>query len=921
MIGKTNLEISHKDTAPIKIAKTNLRKFYPSLTDGVPLYALNDVVFSSSPVVDFLKTIDQFTPNEAEKKQSELNKDILLEQISYMYPDGKLMPPWEVKEKIEKLLDHLDKNHAIVGSPFDANERERFFGRLKKGFYFALDIIKKQHDNNEMDDFQTYACLEMIAQGADHCAGRWRKVLDELMTGLNRTNEDEKVLGRNHVISEKLREIFYDARQVVLNQFTDEFIENYLPDVDDGLRIHYESFFQRRLNELKNLNLPISTDADPLLRSDSEFITEAIEDFLRDKNFDEIILEKVTDKLSEKVEKDDEFYMAIIDWSNAYYANKKLNTMIEDQVAFLSNFVFKGFSKELRPASMYVLLEDIDSIRIANESPMKIESFFNMTTDRSYQKKIISFLKCYEHELANPSGDKSIFEQMVHIDGGKTPLLTFCISSGEKKLAMKLIRAGVNVNQVDESIYPRWKQTTQGAVKGRTPLHQAIHMGDMEIAKCLIEHGAKIFEGNLMLDSYFGYTPLDIAVMEHKNDFVQLFTQIAVKDNVNTMVQTGLGQTPILSYLIMHELNNEVEVLLKAGADVRKADMMPFHDGEGQHPLHIAVKKGDAEMVQLLLNYGADPFHDKVYICSKKEQTPFDIALNSFDENILKQLLSHSIQKNIQTLTDEMNHERPILTYLIENEHTDLARFMIDEGANVHICDNNARHSWLSSNPVYVTDVTPMAFAIKNGSIDLVQKLLDKNAHPFDPVLNTIGDTSIHAVNIITEEYKELSTKQRDIMLNLFLDKIEEIPHLPVDFLKSKIKYPDGHIPMLTYVVEKGFNKLAKTMILQGADPNCTDVSSFRGWANGWSKPIRGKTPLHVAVRTQNTEMVNFLLQHGADPSAGIWTMPIRTMLPMEIAQAHKFKAIERLLEQKIYWNQNSMEKNKCIEKQRSFIL
>ena len=153
---------------------------------------------------------------------------------------------------------------------------------------------------------------------------------------------------------------------------------------------------------------------------------------------------------------------------------------------------------------------------------------------------------------------------------------------------------------------------------GDTPLHIACQLGNKDIALLLIQAGA-----NPALKNKNGQTPFDLVKNEilktnlqnQYNLTLALFE--AVQNNSLTDVKQILDRLP----------PNQVSILVNSRTN-------PASAGEGETPLHIAVKNGNREMVKFLLDKGAD-----VNAGDKYEATPLHFACRNGDGYIARMLV------------------------------------------------------------------------------------------------------------------------------------------------------------------------------------------------------------------------------------------------------------------------------------------
>lgn len=126
---------------------------------------------------------------------------------------------------------------------------------------------------------------------------------------------------------------------------------------------------------------------------------------------------------------------------------------------------------------------------------------------------------------------------------------------------------------------------------GNTPLHIAAEHNKPEIAALLLANGADVNAKVSNESRNAGQTPLTLALnsYEHKEMLELLLTHGA---EVNVL---SSGMTP-LSIAVNRNLSDDVELLLANGADP-----------DWQGLLHFAVLHDRTKILEILLDYGADP--------------------------------------------------------------------------------------------------------------------------------------------------------------------------------------------------------------------------------------------------------------------------------------------------------------------------
>ena len=223
-----------------------------------------------------------------------------------------------------------------------------------------------------------------------------------------------------------------------------------------------------------------------------------------------------------------------------------------------------------------------------------------------------------------------------------TPLMT-CSRSGGVDAVRQLLASGANVSAHE-------------TVRGQTALMWAIAEKHVEVGKTLIAAGADV-----RAKSHSGFTPMLFAAQQGDAESARLLLDagvdidgaggdgsaallVATESRHANMVQflldagadasaIGAGRTA-LHAAVQHERPDIAAVLLAGGADpnARLTDRLPRYAGDlasttgplsmiGATPFWLAAKFADLEMMQLLLDHGADSRH-----ASDDQTTPLMVA-------------------------------------------------------------------------------------------------------------------------------------------------------------------------------------------------------------------------------------------------------------------------------------------------------
>lgn len=196
----------------------------------------------------------------------------------------------------------------------------------------------------------------------------------------------------------------------------------------------------------------------------------------------------------------------------------------------------------------------------------------------------------------------------------------------------------------------------------RTPLHYAAELGKLEFAQLLISSG--LLDSVDVLDNN-SHTPLVLSIIKNHVGVVRELLENGQAKAFPTITE---GSKPQFAPLVVACSSNNYEaarLLLQTGG----ADLSEIQDAEGLGALHIVAKGGgDAQLIQLLVEYGADP--------------------NS---------------------VDSFNVWTPIF-YAIQEGHADTVQQLLINGARLDVTDND--------------NLGPIYYAIWEGHVDVLNVLL-----------------------------------------------------------------------------------------------------------------------------------------------------------------------------------------------------
>jgi ankyrin repeat protein len=479
-------------------------------------------------------------------------------------------------------------------------------------------------------------------------------------------------------------------------------------------------------------------------------------------------------------------------------------------------------------------------------------------------------------------------------------------SRGDKDTVRALIKKGLDVNEA------------QG--DGTTALHWAAMKGDAELAQMLVYAGA-----NVRATTRIGaYTPLYLAARGGYSDVVS----ILVAAGADVKATTSNGTTPLMIAAAAGDAKT-LSTLIENGSDVNAKESY-----SGETPLMFAAGFNRPEAVKMLLARGADPrtttrVVDLSALTAPEEeqmarqqganrpptQRPAEIpgATRSYRYNEListqggttalllatRQGFTDTVKALLEGGADinQLNagdRTSPLLSAII-NGHFDLAKYLVEKGANPNVAAFNgvaplfavlniqwAPKSLYPNSKAYQQQQTTY--------LELMQILLDQGADPNARVQRKVWYQSYNSDYAGVDEsgatpfwraayasdvaaMKLLVARGADPNIPTFkpggrpfagegvrqTQDVSGLPPIPYGgpgvmplHAASGVGYGEGFAANSHRYAPTGFLPAIKYLVDElGADVNAVDHE--------------GNTPLHLAASRGDTESVLFLVSRGAD--------------------------------------------------------
>jgi ankyrin repeat protein len=374
--------------------------------------------------------------------------------------------------------------------------------------------------------------------------------------------------------------------------------------------------------------------------------------------------------------------------------------------------------------------------------------------------------------------------------------------------------------------------------QGNTILHHATEWKLDQVIPGVVQRGANVEAKNVL-----GETPLFVAV--HINSASTVRSLLAAGASLGT--RDSLGNTA-LHAAVRWDAQAATEALITAKIDLNAYNLY------GNTPLHDAVKLSRFALQTLLVQRGAN-----LEVRDAEGNTPLMTAVINGNARSADQLVRSSADVN----TRNNNGETPLLI-AVQNERSDLVGLMLDKGAQIHARDADGE--------------SPFTIALRT-SPRMVLSLLEKGREQTDDE----GRSPLDIAIIAKKSGKEIE----DITLWVGPRQLFTVDRQGKTPLRYAVDM--GSWGTAKFLTDEGSNVFAvardgKTPADIAFEVESGSRDAVRALFGGKSIAARdtgGNTALHYAARTGKLDLVQFLLELGADKSS----RNTAGELPVEIAR------------------------------------
>ena len=495
-------------------------------------------------------------------------------------------------------------------------------------------------------------------------------------------------------------------------------------------------------------------------------------------------------------------------------------------------------------------------------------------------------------------------------DGNRWTPLQVAIDRNQVKLVEALLQNGADPNVEGEKL-PIWEAlrhpecmklllkhgvNTNLAVGS---LELAVARDYVETAIALLDHG--VSPNEKMRDHY---SPLSTAVRENHSQLVDLLLSRGADPNMkgeDWPLVMALRKLPILKQL--HEagadwkkcpeiielaaVHNAIEgfkYLLEIGAPVDTP-----HPKVGYYALGSAIRENRKEIFNMCLEAGADPN-------LKGQDYPLRMAIGR--PHFIKPLIEHGadpkkcpgiietavFHNNLEPIKEflaaglDINEPNPDgylpLTTAIRDNRFEMFKFLLENGAdpNIRFREDPFMMAVPRGNkfisPLLAAGADPklspkvVEYAVYHNNLDAVKALVEEGGmdanypHPdgYFPATTAIRDRHPEMLRYVLSKNPDLSTVPHLVQWAVEMNSLESVQIALEAGVNPNLRKKSNGATALTTAIHQDRTEILTYLLEHGADPNAPGE--------------RDALPILIAVEKEKPDILNALLQKGADATA-----------------------------------------------------
>jgi ankyrin repeat protein len=338
------------------------------------------------------------------------------------------------------------------------------------------------------------------------------------------------------------------------------------------------------------------------------------------------------------------------------------------------------------------------------------------------------------------------------------------------------------------------------------------------------------------------------------------------------------GSTP-LQWAVYEGNVAEVRRLIAAGADVTLGNEY------GATPVSLAAEVGDAEILKLLLDAGADADSP-----NGEGQTALMAVARTGNVTAAKLLIDRGATVNAK----EAWGGQTALMWAAARRHPEMIELLLEHGAEIDarsLHRDYQRHVTAEGRPKSLDSggFTPLLYAARENCIACVEVLLERGADIDLPDPDGVSPLLLAIMNVNWDLAMRLIEAGADV------DQWDIYGEAPLYTAVGFRTRRDGGRASIDPPNETNGLEVVRALLEHGANPNMQTFfrpANVRGPTN-----TRGSTPLIRAANAGDREVVELLLEHGADATVYMADRqtPIHAVLAGRVAERDAVELIRIL--------------------------
>ena len=407
------------------------------------------------------------------------------------------------------------------------------------------------------------------------------------------------------------------------------------------------------------------------------------------------------------------------------------------------------------------------------------------------------------------------------------------------------------------------RNTCTATTNGNTCLHSAVRYGVMqEVLQAIIDHSADVNATNKQK-----HTALYEACLTRRTGLINTL----LKEGADPSIADTSGNTCLHEAVTQSSSKAILLAIIDHGAVVNATNQ------ENETALLVACIKRNTCIINILLNAGADP-----NIAATNGNTCLHYAAdNDIPQEIVQAIIDHGADVNA---TNKTNQTALLLAY--HKGKADIINTLLNAGAdpNIAVTDGNtclhyaaqdrffpkeairaAINKGANVNATNHKNQTVVLLACKKGNTNIINMLLDAGADP--NVADTNGYTCLHATaycgvrqgvfQAIIDHGVDVNATNKQNQTALLVACTQQNTDLINTLLNAgadpSIADTNGDTCLHQAVTQSSSKAILQAIIDHGAEVNATNHEN--------------QTALLPACKEGNTDLINTLLNAGADPS------------------------------------------------------